>query len=310
MPPRHAGGSEGQLRPSSSSSWAKLEAAGGWGGEDTSPPAPALLPPAPPGAPSPAPQTSPASDKTTTPKTRHQSWQQPPQPPPRGQNPAARRCLNPPQPQIGSIPSGLRPLPKFSSRGARCPQGAAARTRLSRQPPRSLPRSSWTLGSRHEPGSRQGASERARGSCWLPRRGSPTSLFLSEKRNHFLNVGVGGARSCSAAALPLPAPRPLRRTWTWLAATLPPRDAPGDADPGDPTSCQSPPVGRSAWQWRTGRFGARQDLAVLGAGSCIPLGAAGPRRWHRAPTPPLHPFIFSPVSGPADFNPVLRETPN
>lgn len=190
------------------------------------------------------------------------------------------------------------------------PPGVAARTRLSRQPPRSLPRSSWTLGSRHEPGSRQGASERARGSCWLPRRGSPTSLFLSEKRNHFLNVGVGGARSCSAAALPLPAPRPLRRTWTWLAATLPPRDAPGDADPGDPTSCQSPPVGRSAWQWRTGRFGAQQDLAVLGAGSCIPLGAAGPRRWHRAPTPPLHPFIFSPVSGPAGFNPVLRETPN
>lgn len=155
MPPRHAGGSEGQLRPSSSSSWAKLGAAGGRGGEDTSPPAPALLPPAPPGAPSRAPQTSPGQQP---PKLATKAGNNPPNHH-HGDKTQRGEALPQPTPLPNwPHPSGASPPPQIQQPGHEVPLGAATRTRLSRQPPRSSPRSSRTLGSRHEPGSER-ASE-------------------------------------------------------------------------------------------------------------------------------------------------------
>lgn len=90
-----------------------------------------------------------------------------------------------------TAPPGTNPAPRRSSRAASpllTLLGSAGRA------------SSWTLGSRHE---RLGASG---GSCWLPRRGSPTSLFLSEKCNHFLTWALGERKAARRPPCPcLPA---------------------------------------------------------------------------------------------------------
>lgn len=66
----------------------------------------------------------------------------------------------------------------------------------------------------------------ASGSCWLPRGGSPTSLFLSEKRNHFLTWALG--ERGAARRPPCPCERQASPPHVdGLPATQRPRDAPG-----------------------------------------------------------------------------------
>lgn len=49
---------------------------------------------------------------------------------------------------------------------------------------------------------RMAAPELSGGSCWLPRRGRSTSLFLSEKCNHFLTWALGERKAARRPPCP------------------------------------------------------------------------------------------------------------
>lgn len=121
--------------------------------------------------------------------------------------------------------------------------------------------SSWTLGSRHE--RQPGASG---GSCWLPRGGSPTSLFLSEKCNHFLTWALGERKAARRPPCPCLRARPLRHRRTWMSHR--PRDAPGS--PRCSAGCgQQLPTGAPGKDAARGAKGKEPHPLPLAAGGLL-----------------------------------------
>lgn len=138
------------------------------------------------------------------------------------------------------IPTGFCPFPAFGSGELNAPQPA-------------LPLLTWQSRAGQFVDSGQSTrtakpwqSAVSAESCWLPRRGSSTSLFLSEKCNHFLTWALGERR----AARQPPCPRVLQ------AAGLP---APGSTSKAGPIRGAAPPP----WPWDPAVPGAEQGRLLL-----------------------------------------------
>lgn len=97
--------------------------------------------------------------------------------------------------------SRIPPFPSFWQRGGECPTALSRTPYLSEQSRAGQFVDSGQSTRTAKPGQSAVSGE----SCWPPRRGSSTSLFLSEKCNHFLTWALGERR----AALQPPCPRVL-----------------------------------------------------------------------------------------------------
>lgn len=164
----------------------------------------------------------------------------------------------------GHSPHGTDPAPRW------CGRAASPLLTLLGSAGRAGRASSWTLGSRHE--RQPGASG---GSCWLPRGGSLTSLFLSEKCNHFLTWALG---ECKAARRP---PCPCLPACLPASQASPP--SPHVDGPPAPGCSRQPPLLGGMRVTRPGctREGCGQESGGEGA----PSSPSGCRRVVRPPVP-------------------------